>query len=255
MLTSRLLAAVGIATAAVLSPMAAPAATLYDASLGTSPGAQGWLSLTPPFSSATVANGAYTVDTTALDALLAGSSRTSPFSLDSATGFELSITLQVNAEAHTSANRAGFSLIAISHDPTKSIELAFWQDRVFAYQYDGLDADRFVHGPEYFLDTTDALHSYRLRVQNHLYSLFIDDVFAFGNLPLVDYTPFVSPLDVYETPDFLFFGDDTTRGASRVSVASISLTPVPLPAALPLLMSALFGLGLLQRMQRPLPSH
>jgi hypothetical protein len=238
------------AACALLASTLTQAATLYDASLGTAPSAQGWVSVVPPFATGTVSGGRYTLDTSSglppnfSNALLAGSSRLSPVLLNTSTGYELTIVMQVGSETHASANRAGFSIIAIGNDKTKSIELGFWQDRVFAYEYNGSDPDRFVRGPEYLVDTTSALRTYRLRVQNNLYSLYVDNFLAIGSRSLYDYTPFAGFPDVYEVPNFLFFGDDTTRARSIVSIASVTLNPVPLPAALPMLLSALAVLGM-----------
>jgi hypothetical protein len=233
------------AACALLASTLTQAATLYDASLGTAPSAQGWTSVVLSPATGTISGGRYTLDTssTISNALLAGSSRLSPALLNTSTGFELTIVMQVGSETHDSTNRAGFSVIAIGNDTTKSIELGFWQDRVFAYEYNGSDPDRFVRGPEYLVNTTNALRTYRLRVQNNLYSLYVDNVLAIGNLSLYDYTPFTGFPDVYEVPNFLFFGDDTTRARSVVSIASVTLNPVPLPAALPMLVSAIAVLG------------
>lgn len=45
-----------------------------------------------------------------------------------------------------------------------------------------------------------------------------------------DYTPFVGVVDPYETPDFLFFGDDTTSARAAVRLAGVVLIPAPVLA-------------------------
>jgi hypothetical protein len=54
--------------------------------------------------------------------------------------------------------------------------------------------------------------------------------------------------DLYEIPNFLFFGDDTGSASASISLKAVTLSAVPLPATAWLL--ALGLLGLLQRARR-----
>ena len=82
--------------------------------------------------------------TTAAGVGVYGNLRTSPVALDAAAGYTVDFSLQLLSESHASANRAGFSLVLVGHDPRQSLELSFWRDRVWAADYVALDPDRFV---------------------------------------------------------------------------------------------------------------
>ncbi|MGE0386043.1 MAG: hypothetical protein AB7Q97_15045 [Gammaproteobacteria bacterium] len=225
--------AAAIAVAATLAAGAAPAAVLYDAGLGTLPSAQGWSFLALPGVTQSVGGGVYTLDSTLTPALQGGIGRSDRV-LDTVAGFDLDFTLRITAESHGNANRAGFSVIAVGSDPTRAIEVAFWTDQVWVY------TAGFQHGAGFATDTTDAAHDYRLRVHGGQFTLLADG----GELvsgPLVDYGP-AGPAIPYEVPNSLFFGDDTTSAQGRVELSRIALSPIPLPAALTLLVAPLGAL-------------
>src|SRR4029078_6070884 len=98
--------------------------------------------------------------------------RPDPQDLDVDTGFTIGFTVKINSESHISNDRAGFSLIALSDDPTpKGIELGFWTNEVWA-QNAG-----FTHGESSGLfDTTTGLIDYELLVQGSAYQLRADSI-------------------------------------------------------------------------------
>lgn len=224
--------------AALLVGGAAHALSLYDPSTGGLPSSQGWFQLlagSPGTQS--VDGGLYRLDTTVPGADTHGYGRFSPLTLNTAQGFTLDFTLRVAAESHSSSNRAGFSILFVGSSAASSLELAFWGNEVFAYHYDANDPDRFVHGIGATLDT-GPLRNYTLSVSNQQFSLSSGSSTLFGG-SLENYTAQGAP---YTLPNFIFFGDNTSRGASSIELAGLALLPVPElpPAALMLL-----GLGVL----------
>ncbi len=179
-----------------------------------------------------MSGGAYTMDTTSSELLQAGNSW-SRLPLDTMTGFNLNLDLRIATESHSNPNRAGFSFITIGQDATKAIEVAFWEDRVWVYDYVAGD---FIKGTEYLVNTT-IRRNYRLEVANHQFALFVDNTLGI-NGSMVDYSPFGFP---YNVPSTLIFGDDTTSGTSSVDIYNIQA--VPLPSALILLASGIGFLG------------
>jgi hypothetical protein len=209
---------------------APPATVLYDGGLGSPPEAQGLLYFDPSrLAGHTTAGGATTLDTTLFNALQAGYTITPtlPLTLDRLAGYQVVFAVQILTETHANANRAGFSLIALSADKL-GIELGFWRDRVWAQE--GGTTNLFTQAEGAAFDTTVPT-TYTLRIQGGGYALNA------GATPVLagavrDYTAFEGFPDVYETPNFLFLGDDTTsaRAAVRFSwVAVAGLDPPPTP--------------------------
>lgn len=214
------------ALALVLAGGAAQALSLYDPTAGMLPSAQGWLSLcSQPQCSAQVGDGVL-----ALDTLGAGNGAQAGFSrldqvLDAEAGYRLDFGLRVLDESHASADRAGFVLIAVGSVPSQSLEIGFWKDQVWVYDYDG---GAFVKGASAALDTT-TWHDYSLSVQAGRFSLRADGHALLDGL-LEDYSGFGMP---YDLRNFLFLGDDTRSAGAAVQLGAVSLsavTPVPEPA-------------------------
>ena len=223
-----------------LAALPAAAVTLYDPGLASLPTAQGWQALTAGAAATQgLAGGAYTLDTTGAGVALWGNSRLSPLLLDTDAGFVLSFSLQMLSESHSSANRAGYSVVLVGNDPGKSLELAFWADHVWAQSYDAAQADRFVHGQDAAWDSTSAPHHYSLLVQHQQFSLSSDGT-ALLSGALVDYSAAGLP---YSLPNFVFFGDNSSRGSATSALGLVTVTAVPEPAAGGLLAAGLAGLA------------
>jgi hypothetical protein len=232
-----------LACTPLLAPANANASTtvLYDPALGTLPAQQGWvpLALGAAATQAVVGN-VYTLDTTGPGVGLYGHGLQSPVALDTQAGFELQFSLQVLSETHSSPNRSGYSVVMVGNNPQQALELAFWTDRVWAYDYDALQADRFVRGVQASFDTTSALHQYTLRVQQQQYGLWVNGQ-ALLSGGLHDYTADGVP---YTVPNFIFFGDDSSRGNSNTRLGAVTLgaaspAVLPEPASAALVLAAL----------------
>ncbi|MEN9935242.1 MAG: hypothetical protein RLZZ387_1821 [Chloroflexota bacterium] len=226
-----LLALVPLALAASVAAQARPfpsAALLYDGARGTTPSRQGFTLLTVPLvgasSGQTYADGGTILDSTPVQSESAGYFASAALvpPLDRAAGYSLEVTLQLLEERHQQsdrdgdgvADRAGFSLIALSSD-VRGIEVGFWPDRVWAQADDRTGAqDLFTQAEGAALDTSRLL-TYELRVRDDAYTLLVGGEEVLSG-PLRDYRPFVAPIDPYETPNLIFLGDDTGQASARV---------------------------------------
>lgn len=203
------------------------AQVIYQGSLGTPPSAQGWGFLAlPGLASEAFADGAARLDTTLSGSILAGWSRTAPTALDRAAGFSVRVELLLEGESHVSTNRAGLSLIVLGAD-RKGIELGFWTDRIWAQS----DAPMFTQGEGVELALAGGWRDVRVSFRGDRYRMEVDGVEKLSG-PVRDYTPFVGPIDPYETPNFLFIGDNTTsaRGAYKLRRVEVTREPVAPPA-------------------------
>ena len=195
---------------------------LYDGSLGTAPARQGWATVSFPLPLATpVEDSAVRLDTLALAGELSGFSRTAPSPLVLTNGFRALFTLRLHEESHNTPDRAGLSVIVLGHDK-RGLELAFWPDRVWAQS----DAPMFKHAEEALFDTTAGFVAYELAFGATGYTLRADGKDLLAG-PVRDYTPFVGTFDPYETPDFLFIGDDTTSAKAAFSLRRVEVTVNP----------------------------
>jgi hypothetical protein len=236
------------------SPLAAQI-VLFDGGLGTTPSAQGWVFIADPFPGHSVFQTPHPGFTT-LDSLTPMSDRGGYFSedpvlgilkhpdmpiIDRHAGFSISFDVRVNVEAHLLGpqgddngdgleDRAGFSVIAISDD-LDGIEIAFWQDRIWAQEDDAFSAgDLFTQAEGVAWDTTASILTYELRMFNDAYQILPGGgVAAVLAGRLRKYTSFMGAVDPYEIPSFLFFGDNTTRGEAQIDLARIAVSPLPDP--------------------------
>jgi hypothetical protein len=159
--------------------------------------------------------------------------------LDRTLGYRVRFDVKINSENHTFADsdkngdnlsdRAGFSLVAISSDGQKGVEIGFWDNEIWV-QKDGISdsGPLFTHdtanasGDRWFGDTTQ-LSSYELAVLGDNFTLFRNGTAILNNRPLRNYTSFTGPINPYKTPNFLFFGDDTTSASASFELKNVAV--------------------------------
>jgi len=197
--------------------------TIYDGALGTLPEAQGWSYVAVNFGTviATMSNNSVLLDTTSTTLNSDGWSEIAAPDLIRAASFTLLFTLKMNAEAHNNANRAGFSCIALGSD-TNGIELGFWTTTIFAQS----DNPLFTHAEDVAFVTTNGFVNYALTVAGTNYTLRANGTTILSG-PTRNYTAFSGPINPYRTPNFLFFGDDTTSAAGSANWQSAELVRSP----------------------------
>ncbi len=202
---------------------------LYDATSGVIPatGMMNFANFPPDATVPRYENGTTVLDTTISgDGTYAGwiaeGTMTPGFPiLDRAAGFQVDFTVQVENESHANNNRAGFSMIILSAD-VRGIELAFWKNEIRA-QDDDTTGMLFKLGEGTTFTTTTGPINYRLSILNNTYTLTANSVTILSG-PLRDYRNFKGFPDPYETPNFLFLGDDTTSAQARIRLAYVSVT-------------------------------
>jgi hypothetical protein len=233
-------------------PLAAQTTTLYDGTSNVTPDSSpwGWTfagigTVTPPGGT-----GATKLDTTAADAFQAGYAMISPTGLYRTLGYNVRFDIKVVAENHSNpsadknadslADRSGVSVIVLGNDK-KGVELAFWQTNVWT------QSDTFLHSvsEDAAFNTTAAgsgvggLIQYSLVVGGSAYSLFANG----GTTPILsgllhDYSASPNP---YQTPNFLFLGDDTTSSRGSFQFSRFDVTSAPEPGSLGFLIAGFMG--------------
>ena len=125
-------------------------------------------------------------------------------------------------------NRGAFSLIAISDD-RRGVELVFQTDNVLVLD----DTNTaFPIGDVSPFDPTGELRDYELVLSNSGYQLFVSESNvsrqAILSGDLRGYQSIASGLTsfVYTTPNFLFFGDDSGRGAGSIELGLLEAVMV-----------------------------
>jgi hypothetical protein len=207
-----------------LAPVAR-AQPLFDASRGTLPAAQGWTYGAVGIAAESLVNDSVLLDTTAILTTEAGWSLVPATPLDRAQGYSLLFDLQVNAETHSSTNRAGFSVICLGSD-TNGIELGFWNNTIFAQGDSGDSPTLFTHAEEAAFNTTAGFINYSLTLQGTNYVLQANGTTVLSGRAR-NYTAFSGPVNPYETPNFIFCGDDTTSASGSVNLRSVGLVLPP----------------------------
>jgi hypothetical protein len=241
-------------TLLIACPATAQTTTLYNASAGTTPGAQGSLILGNVFGATETFQAGPPASTklnsTANEGIYAGYTNynvalSSPINpafptLNAASGYSLNFTMQLVSETHTgNNNRAGFSVLLLGSDK-KGIEIGFQSGGVFSQSTSFTQAEtNFGAGVPSVLG---ALTNYDLRILGDTYTL------STGNTTLLtglvrDYSGNTGiGTDVYRTANFLFLGDDTTSASANVNLAAVTISTniAPEPASGVL---ALLGIG------------
>jgi len=201
---------------------------LYDAASGDIPStsAMSFTDFPPGVALPIFSDGATVVDTTisgtdTYAGWVAGAVTTPSFPiLDRTVGIQVNFTVQVDSEAHTNNDRAGFSVIILDK-AAQGIELSFWENEIWVKSDDGTGG-LFKHG-EGIAFTTSALTDYQVTFIGDTYTLTANaEPLLTG--PLRDYSAFAGFPDPYETPNFLFLGDNTTSAQARVRVRFVSVT-------------------------------
>jgi hypothetical protein len=215
----------------------------------TLPNSKGWIYNSTPGAVIAKTGGVTNINTTVNAGVQAGFANISQ-TLDNTKGYTVSFTAQVVAESRTSTanknndgkdDRAGFSVLVVSSDNTKAIELGFWENRIWA-QEDGtsqinpaLEPDDspesnfrtlFTQAESVTFDTKNQLVNYDLAVQGDNYTLFAD-----GNAILSgtmrNYTAFnklPAAINPYTRSNNIFFGDNTPSAQANVNLAKVALT-------------------------------
>ena len=231
------------------------AVVLYDGSLGPgtqTPANQGWLYLTDPLTGASATQsatgGVTTLDTTGDITDSAGYFSTNHPAMPTldpfGDGYTVRFTARIDSENHNNNDRAGFSIIALSSN-VRGVEIAFWTDEIWTQ----LDSPLFTHGEGAAFDTTADLVVYDVAIHNNTYDLYANGSPILSGT-LRDYS--AHPLFVYSTPNFLFFGDDTSSAAAVGELAYIEVMDYAVPEPSGLLLLGLAAVFL--RKKRPVTS-
>jgi len=224
------------------APIVGQATVLYDGTLGTLPRAQSFTyaatDVTPPSftieATQTVDGNTARLDTTPDIEDLAGDSNAAT-TLNRNTGYSVRFSAQIISENHAGsdkngdgiADRAGFSVIALSSD-TRGIELGFWSNEIWA-QEGGSAPDLFTHAEGASFDTTAGLIPYELTILGDTYTLAVTDTLILSGT-LRDYSAFSGPIDPYETPNYLFLGDNTSSAQAEMKLGYVSVITNVAPA-------------------------
>ena len=215
----------GFHAAPVLTPKTL---ILYDAASGAIPSAplMGFLDFPQNTASLSYTDGSTVLDTTAAGSdTYAGWVATAAASpgfpiLDRAAGFQVNFTVQVEDETHSSGHRAGFSFIVLSQDG-RGIELGFWEDQIWA-QADERTGGLFSRAEGVPFPGSSDFTEYQVTVMGDAYTLAANGETVLTG-PLREYSAFSGFPDPYETPNFLFLGDNTTRAQARVRLRFVSI--------------------------------
>ena len=141
--------------------------------------------------------------------------------IDRLAGFQVHFIIQLEHESHANNDRAGFSVIVLGED-ARGIELAFWQNEIWA-QSDDKTGGLFKHGEGIAFATDTGLIDYQLTILDDIYTLTADTKSILTG-PVRDYSKFDGFPDPYETPNFLFLGDNTTSAEASIRLSLISIT-------------------------------
>jgi hypothetical protein len=195
------------------------AQVLFDGALGL-PATQGWTYFVTG-GTQTLTNNHALLDTSAANSYQGGYSLLAPARLNHTNSFTLAFTAQLLFEAHANNNRSGFSVIVLSDD-RHGIELAFWTNAIFAQS----DSPLFMHAEETNYSTT-SLVDYALTLRATNYVLQANGAPLLTG-PIRNYEAFNGFPNPYRTPNFIFFGDDTTSASGALALKEVVLVTAPI---------------------------
>jgi hypothetical protein len=228
----KLLASITVGFTLLLGVTSANAGFLYRGLIvpNQTPNQQGWTYLKTPYptapSATATSNG--TVLNSGNSRNYAGYFLQAPFKLDRNAGYTLGFTVKINSESHSSDNRAGFSIIAVSdklpgETQPFALELGFWTNRIWAYNANA------TRGEGVAFNTQAGLQSYMLSIQGNQYKLFAKGVASpilQGQLrQYTQYTPPPGFPNPYKTPNLIFMGDNTTSATAEAIMARFYVVP------------------------------
>lgn len=171
----------------------------------------------------------------------AGYNKTVAGGLSSAGGFSLDFALRIASESHMNTDRSGTSIIVLDN-AAQGVELSFWTNEVWAKNANSA----FSHdtAESIVVNTTQFERTYSITFLGGNYSLSIDGTPAFGG-SVRDYAASASfPASVvYSTPNYIFFGDNTTSAGGRVALSYVALNPVPEPGTWAMMLGGLALVG------------
>lgn len=202
---------------------------LYDASSGAVPGESllDFIEFPPGSASVTYSEDATVLDTTpsgnnTVAGWTSGQATTAGFPvLDRTTGMQVNFTLQVESESHARDNRCGLSAIILDQN-ARGIELCIWENEIWA-QNDADTGGLFTHGEGAAFSSASGLTDYQVMMLGDTYTLTANAQPLLSG-PIRDYSSFEGFPDPYETPNFLFLGDDTRSGEARIRHRFLSVT-------------------------------
>ncbi len=156
--------------------------------------------------------------------------------LDRQTGYDILFTAKMDSQTNNGINgslRAGFNLLVLSSDKM-GIEIGFRNPNT---KTDPFTPDIFSQDNGNFNvigeinnnvgGIFDNFTSYNLQVRGEQYSLFAGGTLLLkGNLRNYSVAQGFGSA-VYQTPNFLFFGDNTTSAGGTTQLQSIKVTAVP----------------------------
>jgi predicted extracellular nuclease len=203
----------------------------------------------PPILTVNVAANQSSLNTTANSTTQAGFLRNDRV-LDRSLGYTLSFTTQILAESHANTDRnadglddrAGFSATVIGND-LKGLDIGFFSDRLWV-QEGGTGANLLTQAESISFDTT-KLATYTLTVLGNTYTLQSKEIGGsnatatlYGSLR--DYTASLATVTLsgqtvapYNTPNFIFFGDNATSTNASFTLKDISINDGKTTIALP----------------------
>jgi hypothetical protein len=261
----------------LLSTAKASALDLYNGSIGTAPNNrpanQGWTYVPKnPFlitgSSTQTSDAAGTTFSSISNNNIESGYGWTATPLNASTGYNLQFNLQLLQEFRNASNdpinptdlngdgkddRSGLSIIVVSTNTTKAIELGFFGNRIWAQEGGASRPPRFTQAEGAAFDTKTNVNQYDLSILGNNYFLYANGNYTTPLLTglLRDYTAEVVPINPYRTPNTIFIGDNTTAASAQfrlnqVAYSSSAIVPVPF-AFNPLFGFGLFGISRIRK--------